>query len=312
MLFLSTLLWSLASLKMSGGETTKLFPVKYFYIRCLRWGNSVCAVSLQYLDINGEFQLSQIGAVLYKHTSKDKEKLSYLAAVLPKVAANDDSIMSELGFSRNHETGKVEYHCMSKMTSFEVMSEIQALMDLFTFLKTNNCTDSILFTYSSYTSLPVLLQLVERHGLETIFYNMFTSFSDIQSLVSEVHKNNDYYAAGVPPFQELVSDLCSDVRFIMRPSAGDSALELLNFILHLIDETNYEGRKIVQLLKKCSRGVGLLKYEEQFYKDMFPGSEQFIWPNETKQVELKMEFSDKDLDFTKLLFILHSEVDTLT
>ena len=273
-----------------------------------KWSSTVCGLSLQYLDINGEFQLCQLGAVLYQHNAKEKEKQTYFAAVLPKVAANDPSVMTELGFSRNERSGKIEFHNVSSMTTCEATSEIQALMDLFTFLKTHNSRNSIMVTYSSYTTLPVVLQLVERHGLETIFYSMFSAYCDIHSLVTELHRNSDHYTHGVPPFQELASELAADTRFISHPSAGDSAAELVNLIYRIIDDSDIEGRKVTQTIKKCSRDIGQLHYEDGYCQEMFPASEQFIWPNETKNVEFRMEFSDDEMDFSKLMFVLHNEV----
>ena len=281
-----------------------------------RWhfGSHVCVVCIEYMDNNGEYELSQIGAVMTRAKSfrSGEDKLTYFATVLPSRAVSDTNMMADLGLSRNEVTGKVEYHNLAKMTSFEVVSEIQALMDLFEFLKANNCRDSILVTYSSYTTLPVILQLVDRHGLENMFYQMFSAFSDIQNILDELHPNNDFFAPGVPPFQDLASELCGDLQFIARPSAVDSALEILTFLFRIIEEaSSAEGREINKLVKKCSENVSSLRYSEGFYQEMFPNSDQFIWPKESKLVEFKMTFNDKEVDFSNLIFILHNQVHIL-
>ena len=279
-----------------------------------RFGSHICVVCLEFIDNDGEYELAQIGAVLTRARAKEAQseegKMTYFATVLPaKAVSSNNMTMADLGLSRNEVTGKVEFHDLAKMTSFEVVSEIQALMDLFEFLKLNNCIGSILVTYSSYTTLPVLLQLVERHGLENIFYKMFSAHTDIQNILDELHPNNDFFSAGVPPFQELATELCSDLQFIARPSALDSAMEILVFLLRMIEEASTaEGREINKLVKKCSESVSSLHYSEAVCQEMFPASDQFIWPKESKLVEFKMEFSDKEVDFSDLIFILHSQV----
>ena len=210
-----------------------------------KFGTHVCVLSVEYLDISGEYQLSQIGAVLYHNNSKDKAKKTYFSVVLPSNAANDPVIMADLGLTKNEVTGKVLYHNLSKMASFEVISEIQALLDFFAFLKSNNCTDSILVTYSSYTTLPIILQLVERHGLENIFYQMFSAYCDLPTLLDEIYPNNDHFAPGLPPFQELASEICSEQQFMVKPSAVDSAVEILDFLFTTIEESSgAEGRQV--------------------------------------------------------------------
>ena len=279
-----------------------------------RFGTHICVVCIEYIDNSGEYELTQVGAVLTKARAKkansDEGKMTYFATVLPAKAVSDNSmVMSDLGLSKNEVTGKVEFHDLARMTSFEVVSEIQALMDLFEFLKVNNCIGSILVTYSSYTTMPVMLQLVERHGLENIFYKMFSAYSDIQNILDELHPNNDFFAPGVPPFQELASELCSDLQFLARPSALDSAMETLTFLLRMIEEASTaEGREINKLVKKCSESVSHLHYSESFCQEMFPATDQFIWPKESKLVDFKMTFNDKEVDFANLIFILHSQV----
>ena len=279
-----------------------------------RFGSHICVVCLEFIDNDGDYELAQIGAVLTRARAKEAEsdegKMTYFATVLPaKAVSNNNQMMADLGLSRNEVTGKVEFHDLAKMTSFEVVSEIQALMDLFEFLKVNNCIGSILVTYSSYTTLPVMLQLVERHGLENIFYKMFSAFTDIQNILDELHPNNDFFAPGVPPFQELASELCSDLQFIARPSALDSAMEILTFLLRMIEEASTaEGREINKLVKKCSESVTHLHYSEAFCQQMYPCSDQFIWPKESKLVEFNVAFNDKEVDFSNLIFILHSQV----
>ena len=278
------------------------------------FGTHICVVCIEFIDNNGEYELSQIGAVLTRPRAEtaqsDEGRLTYFATVLPAKAVSDNRMMmADLGLSRNEVTGKVEFHDIAKMTSFEVVSEIQALMDLFEFLKVNNCQGSILVTYSSYTTMPVILQLVERHGLENIFYKIFSAFSDVQNILDELHPNNDFFSPGVPPFQELASELCSDLQFIARPSALDSALETLTFLLRMIEEASTaEGREVNKLVKKCSQSVCSLHYSQGFCQEMFPTSDQFIWPKESKLVEFKMTFNDRDVDFSNLIFILHSQV----
>ena len=93
---------------------------------------------------------------------------------------------------RNNVTGSVEFMDFTKMRSHTVMSELQALMDFFSFVQAQQKgREAILMTYSSYTTLPVLLQLVDRHGMDNILYKSFSAFCDIPALVSEVHPTQD-------------------------------------------------------------------------------------------------------------------------
>ena len=269
----------------------------------------VCVLSLEYIDFDGEYELSQIGAVLYSHNSAKKEKKVYFNTVLPRSAVNDPMMMGHLGLSRNEVSGKVEYHNLAAMASYEVVSEIQALMDFFTFLKSKGCKDSILLTHSSSTTLPVLLHLISRHGLENIFYKMFSAFCDIQTILEEIHPHNDFYTNGVLPFQELASELCPDIEFIRKPSASDSAVEILEFIFKVIgDSKAFADPQYGKLIRKCSRSISCLHFTDSFCMEMFPQSDQFIFPRESKLVEFKMTFADDEIDFSKLVFILHSQV----
>ena len=123
-------------------------------------GTRICFLCLDYFNHNGEFMLHQIGASIMRTNSKkiDTSIIStYSAIVLPNLSAADSFLMSEMGFSRNNMTGKIEYRDLDQMTSREAVSEIQALLGFIEFLSSKHCLDSVLLTYSSTTTLPVLL-----------------------------------------------------------------------------------------------------------------------------------------------------------
>ena len=69
-------------------------------------------------------------------------------------------------------------------TPMPLVSELQALLSLMDWLRSHLSSKScILLTPASYTGLPVLLRAVGRHCLEDQFYQIFTAFTDLQSVV---------------------------------------------------------------------------------------------------------------------------------
>ena len=119
-------------------------------------GTRICFLCLDYFNHNGEFLLHQIGASIMRTNSKKCETSvisTYSAVVLPNLDAGDSFLMSEMGFSRNNVTGKIEYRDLDQMTSREAVSEIQAVLGLMEFLTSKHCLDSVLLSYSSTTTL---------------------------------------------------------------------------------------------------------------------------------------------------------------
>lgn len=65
---------------------------------------------------------------------------------------------------------------------------------------------------------------------------------------------------------------------------------------------------MTKLIKHYSRAMAALHYTEaSCCHEMFPSTEQFVWPRESKLVEFQ-PVSDRDVDFSQLVFILHSQV----
>ena len=65
-----------------------------------------------------------------------------------------------------------------------LVSELQALLSLMDWLQSHlSSKPCILLTPASYTGLPVLLRAVARHRLDDQFYQIFTAFTDLQSVV---------------------------------------------------------------------------------------------------------------------------------
>ena len=65
-----------------------------------------------------------------------------------------------------------------------LVSELQALLSFLDWLRSNlSSKPCTLLTPASYTGLPVLLRAVGRHGLEDQFYQIFSAFTDLQSVV---------------------------------------------------------------------------------------------------------------------------------
>ena len=62
------------------------------------FGTNVCVLCLQYLDNDGQFELAQLGAVVFHYNTKAKEV--YFASCLPPSAESDQQLMMDLGLTR--------------------------------------------------------------------------------------------------------------------------------------------------------------------------------------------------------------------
>ena len=104
--------------------------------------------------------------------------------------------------------------------------------------------------------------------------------------------------------------MCNDFDLLPQPSASDSAMEVLTFVFRLIeDNLNIEGgRNIMKVIKKCSESVRSMYYKDTLCREMFPISDEFIWPKESKLVELKASGNVVGHTDSQLIFILHSQV----
>ena len=87
-------------------------------------------------------------------------------------------------------------------------------------------------------------------------------------------------------------------------------MEVLTFVFRLIeDNLNIEGgRNIMKVIKKCSESVRSMYYKDTLCREMFPISDEFIWPKESKLVELKASGNVVGHTDSHLIFILHSQV----
>ena len=152
--------------------------------------SGVCVLSLQWLEVAGGSELTQIGAVFVEAQemsmgNKGFKTESFFSAVLPASASQDQAMFSGLGLSRALATGAVQLSLPT--SSVTVVSELQALLSLFHFLRQHLTSPScLLVTLSSHTSLPLLLHAVARHGLESQFYLLFSAFTDLHSLALEL------------------------------------------------------------------------------------------------------------------------------
>ena len=150
----------------------------------------VCVLALQWLEVAGGSELTQIGAVFVEAQevskgNKGSKTESFFSAVLPASASKDQAIFSGLGLSRAPATGAVQLSLPTLAVT--VVSELQALLSLFHFLRQHLTSPScLLVTLSSHTSLPLLLHAVARHGLESQFYLLFSAFTDLHSLNLEL------------------------------------------------------------------------------------------------------------------------------
>ena len=200
-------------------------------------------VSLEYVENSGEYEISQIGACLILSGTPNKKL--FFSPVLPRSASQDPLLFSDLGMSTNALTNKTEYLHLGQKVSYDVVSELQSLLSLFDFINTNKkCSKCLFFSYASYTTLPVLLQAVERHGLERQFYEIFTSYSDLQGLLMAMQPENEYFQHGVPPLAEIAKDLVEMTVANNLPANGCASV-----LYNLVEKIVYKKKqKLAQFL----------------------------------------------------------------
>jgi len=231
--------------------------------------SNVCIVSLEFINDDENYFLTQIGTCIFNKTTAGKlnKKLNF-SVVLPEGAMMDNNLVNfDLGIARNAESGQLEFFHEQQKKKYPVMSEKEALLSLFSFVSSNQgisgmqVSTTTLFTYSSYSSLPILLQAVKRNDLEKEFYQTFTSFTDFHMVASCTESSITTFKNGIPAISKLAEGLagvkCSTTQ---HPANGMASL-----IYTLVEKLVKAGGQTADLriITKSAKSSSCLKFSKK-------------------------------------------------
>lgn len=205
-------------------------------------GGDVCAVVVQWLEVNGRSEMTQLGAALLPAGGGEEVNKTFLSRVLPSTASADKALFSDLHLHRRPD-GQIE--CQPPgAPPVPVVSELEALLALFQWMRRCSTSTCLLLTPSSHLGLTVLLRAVQRQKLEHKFYQQFIGFTDLHAITMDLQPSWDLHNHGLPnlPTLSRAAHLATPL-----PLPEDVAARLsLLYLLHLVAQEQGETLRYFQ------------------------------------------------------------------
>ena len=224
--------------------------------KCVQESNS-CILSLEFTLIKEELTITQIGACMFNKINDNIQKLHFSCSASDEMLKeNPEKLQSEFGISKDDDRNwKYEHKEQNK--KYSVVTEKEALDEFMRFVKNNEAISgrvvpsTMLITYASSSTLPVLLQAVARNLIEKEFYKTFSSFSDFHTVGKKIDKN--LFKGGIPSLMQFSAKLDVMNSKIDHPANGMASL------LH----TCLKKSNMFEEMKKQSLPVSELKFSKK-------------------------------------------------
>ena len=231
---------------------------------------NVCIVSMEYIKEGDNYFITQIGACIFNKsnlTGKIIKKLNFSVIIPDNESMEKDLVTSDLGITRNVDSGLLEFFHEQQKKSYPVVTEMNGLLDLFNFVTSNQelsgmkVSKTTLLTYSSYSSLPVLLQAVKRNNVEQQFYETFSSFTDFHTVASQIEETKHFFQEGIPSITKLAEELAGLNQSSMLHPANGMASLIFTLLQKLMKSDDKDSS--VKTIHANSKSSAFLRFSRQ-------------------------------------------------